>query len=107
MSSRRTRRTSEVDFRIRQQVTIGGDIASKDPDYARYAGAYVGDALEMANIDYILRVYNLPPEISVMLKARRYYLDLRRKAYFCSIGSDIFSKLAFIQGDTRKKARWR
>lgn len=105
--SSRTKRTSDVDFRIRQQITIGGEISSKDSDYAHYSGANVFDALEMANIDYILRVYELPIELRVMLKARRYYLDLRRKAYFCSVGSDIFSKLAFIQGDTRKVAKWK
>lgn len=104
MSSRK--RDFDSTFRIQQQVTLGGQISSADPDYARYAGAFIDDAMEMANIDYILRTMLLPPEITVMLKARRYKLDLQRKAYFATIGSDIFSKLAFIQGDTRKAARW-
>jgi len=99
-------RNLDDEFKLRNQMYMGQTISARDQDYARYSGAYIEDALEMASIDHILRTYPLKPIVRAHLKNRRLFLDLKRKAYFASIGTDIFSKLAFILGDNRKSAKW-
>jgi uncharacterized protein (UPF0303 family) len=87
---------------------MGQQISANDQDYAHYSGAFISDAMLMAKIDFMLRSGLIEEgDIKVMVKAIRYYLDLKRKAYFSSLGSDIFSKLSFIQGDTRRVLRWK
>lgn len=108
MSSRNRNQGYNAELRLMQTISMGAQIAKKDADYAHYSGAYIEDAMVMAKLDFFMRTSQVPEGMMlVMVKAIRYYLDLKRKAYFSSLGSDIFTKLAFILGDNRKEAIWK
>lgn len=87
--------------------TFAQEIARKDKDYSRYAGAHVEDAYKMARAHFLLRSGLVTGDLALIMKVQLVYLDLKRKAYFSSIGSDIFTKLGFIIGDTTKAAKWK
>ena len=92
----------EINELIRRKTSMGSEIASKDKDYANYSGGDLETVLKMARIDVFLKYDLLPNEVKTIVKLQRSYLDQKRKAFFCSVGTDVFTKLAFILGDTRK-----
>lgn len=106
MSGRKGSR--DYNFLISRQTTMGAQISKKDQDYKEYSGADYHTALMMGKINFILRTKlfqeKLTPKTRLLLKEAYRYLDQKRKAYFCSIGSDIFTKLAFLVPDTAKVA---
>lgn len=99
--------SSKYDIRelLRQKSALGSKISKNDPRYGEYSGAELNTALKMARIDTLEACGLIPKEISFMVKLYRTYLDYLRVAYFASVGTDVFTKLAFIYGDpTRVKS---
>jgi hypothetical protein len=78
---------------------MGADISAKDQRYARYAGGDLLTSSKMADIDVFIESGLIPEKFIPLIKLCRMRLDYQRIAYFVTVGSDVFSKLAFIQGE--------
>ena len=83
---------------IKQKKAMSQNLAGKDQEYSKYAGADLATAFRMAKIDLILE-QNLvsSPRVIKMLKLYRAYLDKQRKAFFASVCGEI-TKLGFMLG---------
>ena len=73
-------------------------VATKDEEYAYYAGASYEIAHKMAVIDTMLKYGLIPKEQVLLVKLYRAYLDQQRKGFFASVGSTEITKLGFILG---------
>jgi hypothetical protein len=73
-------------------------VATKDKEYAYYAGADLDTAQKMALIDTFIKNGLIPDYMMPMAKLYRDYLNQNRKAFFASIGSSEITKLGFILG---------
>jgi len=90
---------------IRRKASMSQQVTRKDEDYVKYSGAYLPDAIKMAQIDFLLKHNLVSKKIEKLVTLYRAYLDQQRKAFFASTCSEI-SKLGFILGlkDASRKA---
>lgn len=91
--------------RIRQMATMSQQLAKKDDEFSKYAGASWELAEKMAMIDVCLKEKVLPTQITPLLQFYRAYLDTLRKAWFASEGSNEITKLGLLLGWTNINVR--
>ena len=95
-------RTYDLIELVKQKRSMSAAISKVDPEYAQYAGGSFEISSMIAKIDTFLHNPILPDVMRPLMLLYRDYLQRQRKAFFASVGSDVVTKLGFIQGDPHK-----
>lgn len=88
---------------IKIKRSMSASISEVDADYSDYAGADLPTAEALAKIKFCLQEKILPEALTPLLQLGFDYLQQKRKAFFASVGSDVITKLGFIQGAPQKE----